>query len=105
MDFGNYQDGNIFQNILKINKEISERLKMRLDLSSDNVKVGELGENALVELMTEQEKKLEEYIIKFINLNAKNDNKMSSTNYVPEARAQLNLEFEQHMKEAESRIE
>ena len=99
MDFGNYQDGNIFQNILKINKEISERLKMRLDLRSDNVKVGELGENALVELMTEQEKKLEEYIIKFINLNAKNDNKIA------EARAQLNLEFEQHMKEAGSRIE
>ena len=53
MDFGNYQDGNIFQNILKINKEISERLKMRLDLRSDAVKVGELGGDALAELMSE----------------------------------------------------
>ena len=53
MDFGNYQDGNIFQNIIKINKEISDRLKMRLDLRSDAVKVGELGGDALAELMSE----------------------------------------------------
>lgn len=99
MDFGNYQDGNIFQNILKINKEISERLKMRLDLRSDAVKVGELGGDAFAELMSEQEKKLEEYIIKFINMNAHNDN------LIAEARKALNEEFMQHMQDAQSRIE
>ena len=36
MDFSNYTDGTIFDNIIQINKEMTKKMKMRIDLRQDN---------------------------------------------------------------------
>lgn len=36
MDFTNYTDGTIFDNIIKINEKMTEKLKMRMDLRQED---------------------------------------------------------------------
>ena len=36
MDFSNYTDGTIFDNIIKINQEMTKKMKMRIDLRQDS---------------------------------------------------------------------
>lgn len=46
MDYSNFKDGTIFDTIIKINEEMTDKLKMRIDLRKDGIMVGEEAENA-----------------------------------------------------------
>ena len=89
MDFSNFTDGTIFDEIQKINDEMSDKLKMRLDLRKDELVA---DANFLQDPVKAQEEKLDGYIIKFINLNSENFKVLES------AREKHGVMLDKHMK-------
>lgn len=39
MDYSNFTDGTIFDNIMKINEKMTKKLKMRIDIRTDQILV------------------------------------------------------------------
>lgn len=72
MDYSNFTDGTIFDNIMKINDRMTEKLKMRIDIRTDQILVADDESGEKIDAIKQQEEKLDGYILKFINLNADN---------------------------------
>ena len=71
MDNCNFTNGTLFDNIIKINKKMTELMNVRVDLRKANMVQAEEGQQEEDNLKA-QEDKLDMYIVKFINLNVDN---------------------------------
>ena len=71
MDNNNFTAGSLFENIMKINEDMASKLKVKVDLRRKQL-CGDDQANSLQDLNKQYEKKLEKYILEFINLNADN---------------------------------
>ena len=71
MDDNNFTDGTLFDQIIKINKEMSKKLKIKIDLQKERL-MDEDPANANKDRSKVLEEKLEGFILRFINLNADN---------------------------------
>lgn len=72
MELGSFSDGTILTEIQRINKYVSDKLGMQLDLASKGLFHGSDAAQDLSK-QEQQEKKLDEYMIKFIRLNSSNE--------------------------------
>lgn len=70
MDLTNFSEGTILANIIKINEEMSEKLKIKVDLRQENCI--ENTEAVKTELQV-LEDKMDYYIVEFKALNSKNE--------------------------------
>jgi hypothetical protein len=71
MDMTNFKDGTILDNIIKVNDRMSEQLNLRIDLRKETC-MDEENETEKQDAVKALEDKLDQYIIEFVNLNAKN---------------------------------
>lgn len=71
MDDNNFTDGTLFDQIIKINKEMTKKLKIKIDLQKERL-MDEDPANANKDRSKQLEEKLEGFILRFINLNADN---------------------------------
>lgn len=95
MDFSNFTDGTIFDQIIKINEEMTEKLKIKTDLRKDEI-VAEAKH--LHDPVKAQEEKLDGYIIRFLNLNAQNEEVLE------EAREKHEQMLNRHLNKIEERL-
>ena len=72
MELGSFTDGTILTEIQRINKYVSDKLGMQLDLAAKGLFHGSDTVQDLSK-QEKQEKKLDEYMIKFIRLNSSNE--------------------------------
>ena len=70
MDMTNFTDGTIFDNIIQINAEMSKKMNLRVDLTTNTCVP---DQDSKEDKATALERKLDNYIQKFINLNANNE--------------------------------
>ena len=96
MDMTNFTDGTIFDNIQKINAEMSKKMNLRVDLTSNSaVQDADAQEDKARAL----ERKLDNYIHKFINLNANNEVVLD------QARDALGQDNDKHLAQFEAKLQ
>jgi len=77
LDDSNFTNGTIFDEILKINAEMTKHLKTRIDLRTDSCISEETDAKASsADQAKRQEEKIEKYILDFINLRGDNDRQL-----------------------------
>ena len=67
----NFKDGSILNNIIETNNRMAEQLNLKVDLSTQTCMEKE-NEEEKKDAVKALEDKLDQYIIDFVNLNAKN---------------------------------
>ena len=86
----NFCDGTLLDTILKINEQMSAKLKIKCDLRKEGVLDEDPGE-ADKEQSKQLEEKLNKYVKNFINLNADNKHQLDN------AKSQLEAVFNQKL--------
>lgn len=72
MDMTQYENGTIFDNIIKINEEMTKKLKVKMDLREPS-SLSELDKDGgKIDVAKQLEYKLDGYIVEFVNLNNRN---------------------------------
>jgi hypothetical protein len=74
-----YSNGTLLDNIIKINEELSKKLKVKIDLRTASSMNEEESPGGKVDTAKALEEKLDNYIIDFVNLNNSNKSILKET--------------------------